>query len=191
MRWRLPEAVPAALYMQWVGEDTRQGGSSVGSWLRMAGIEAWGSVGTVLHRSHVEVAETSCRAGGFGFSELISNCAYEHSIYRTGYRYLSRPLGHGMDADGLSYSIGSTLVQSPDHSWNLVIRFMQINRIGSPQREHSLSAEAMDRLDVQTSWHRTAPVGRYRIGLGYGRVESASADSPKSEISGFISWSSR
>ena len=81
LRWKLPKRVPMALYMQWIGEDGRGGGGAVGSWLRQVGFEHWGSIGGLNHRTHLEVSDSTCREGGFGFSDAKPNCAYGHEIY--------------------------------------------------------------------------------------------------------------
>lgn len=190
IRWTLPRKIPVALYMQWIGEDGRGGGEGVGSWLRQLGVEYWGQLGDLSHRTHFEVADTTCRQGGFGFSDKIPNCAYEHSIYRTGYRYQGRVIGHGTDGDSLSYSFGSTLVQSAGHSWNVSLRYMEINREGEPNVRHTLSATPMDVVDGLITHDRLTRYGRFRAGLGVTRVDDMVTGVSDSDVSGFISWSS-
>jgi hypothetical protein len=189
LRWRLPRQVPLALYMQWIGEDTRQGGPEIGSWLRQVGIEHWGRVGGLVHRSHFEVSDTECREGGFGFAEHKPDCAYEHGTYRTGYRYLGRSLGHGADGDGLIYTFGSTLVQSAGHSWNVSVRHMEVNRSGTAAAQHTISATAQDVSDFLLTHERLMQLGRLRIGLGYRRLEDLSGTS-SDDVEAFIGWSS-
>jgi hypothetical protein len=189
-RWRLPGNLPFAIYAQWIGEDTRQGGPLIGSWLRQAGIEHWGAAGGLQYRTHFEVSETSCRAGGMGFSEIEPNCGYRHGIYETGYRYNGKALGHGMDGDGLSYSIGSTLVQSAGQSWNIVIRHMEINRVGAPDSRHTLAATPRDVTDIQLSYARALPSGRIHAGVGTSRSDDELSGNDSSDVTGFIQWSS-
>ena len=191
IRWRLPKGMPAALYMQWIGEDGRGGGGAVGSWMRQVGIESWGTVLGLSHRTHFEVSDAMCREGGFGFSDQKPNCAYEHSIYETGYRYQGRSIGHGTDGDSLSYSIGSTLVQSAGHTWNLSLRYMKINRTGAPNVRHTLSPTGRDLADLQLSHVRYSRVGQWRAGVGYARTEARTTGDTDSDVSAFIQWSSR
>lgn len=190
MRWRLPRQVPAALYMQWIGEDSRQGGPQIGSWLRQVGIEFWGGIGTWQHRTHVEVSDTRCREGGFGFAEAKADCGYEHSIYRTGYRYRGQSIGHGADGDSLIYSFGSTLVQSAGRSWNLSVRHMEINRAGAEFFPHSISVTPQDITDVLVSHDRLTDFGRWRIGLGYQRLDDDVSATSSDDVEAFITWSS-
>ncbi|MDJ0751163.1 MAG: capsule assembly Wzi family protein [Woeseiaceae bacterium] len=191
IRWRLPKGVPAALYMQWIGEDGRGGGGAIGSWLRQLGLEAWGEIGGFSHRTHFEVSDTTCRQGGFGFSGMVPNCAYEHFIYTTGYRYQGRSIAHGADGDSLAYSIGSTLVQSAGNSWSVLLRHMEINRVGTLLDTHTLSLEPYETTDVLVSHSWRTQWGAFNAGVGYMRVRSSSPELHDSDVSAFIRWSSR
>jgi len=189
MRWSLPKHIPVALYMQWIGEDSRQGGPEIGSWLRQAGIEHWGRVAGIDHRTHFEVSDTACREGGFGFSEFKPDCGYEHSIYRTGYRYKERAIGHAADGDGVSYSLGSTWVQSAGHSWNLTLRHMELNRAGAtPDARHTLAATPRELVDVQLTHGRLTRIGRWHIGLGVSRLDDEAGSESSTEVTGFVQW---
>jgi hypothetical protein len=191
IRWSLPKSIPVALYMQWTAEDGRGQGVPLGSFLRMVGAEHWGTIGGLSHRTHIEVAETICREGGFGSSEKKPNCAYRHPLYPTGYRYNKRVMGHSIDADGRSYSLGSTLVQSAGHTWNISLRFMQINIEGSPDSGHSLSATPQERTDVQLSHERLTRFGRVQIGVGYSFIDDEVSGVDSSDFTGFVRWSTR
>ncbi len=191
VRWALPADIPVALYGQFIGEDGRGGGGGIGSWLRLAGVEYWGQVGDFGHRTHIEVSDSMCREGGFGFSGQKPNCAYNHGVYRSGYRYKNRSLGHFGDGDTLSYSIGSTLVQSAGHTWNATLRYMEINRVGLPDTNHTLSPTPQELLDIQLSYDRDSQYGRFYAGFGFSKLDDLAAGSSESEISGFIQWSSR
>jgi hypothetical protein len=191
IRWSLPKNIPVALYMQWTAEDSRPQGVPLGSFLRMAGAEYWGTIGGLSHRTHVEVAETICREGGAGFSDKKPDCAYTHPLYPTGYRYNRRVMGHSIDADGRSYSLGSTLVQSAGHMWNISLRYMQINKEGSPDMGHSLSATPQDRADIQVSHERLTRLGRFHIGVGYSYIDDEASGTDVSDVAGFVRWSTR
>ncbi len=190
IRWSLPKQLPIALYMQWIGEDGRGGGGAIGAWMRQLGLEHWGSIGSMSHRTHIEVSDSTCREGGFGFSNAKPNCGYEHSIYRTGYRYRGRSIGHPADGDSLSYSIGSTLVQSGGHFWNISLRHMEINREGVPNARHTLTPTAQDLTDLHVSHERYTKFGRFYTGLGYSRLDDQVSGTSRSDVTGFIQWSS-
>jgi hypothetical protein len=188
VRWSLPAKIPLALYMQWTAEDGRSKGVPLSSFLRMVGAEHWGTFGGFSHRTHIEVAETICREGGFGFSEKKPDCAYNHPLYPTGYRYNQRVMGHTIDGDGRSYSIGSTLVDPRGHTWNVSLRYMQINIEGRPDPNHSLSATPQDRADLQLSHVRPTPYGLFHVGIGYSYLDDAASGVDSSVVSGFLRW---
>lgn len=191
VRWVLPRGVPAAVYVQWVGEDGRDGPSPLGSWLRQAGVETWGTLGNYQHRTHLELADTLCREGGLGFSDEKPDCAYGHSIYRTGYRYRDRSLGHGMDSDGLAWSLGSTLVSTAGATWNFSLRHIELNRVGSEFDGHTLAPSPAKLTDVLLTYSRSVPVGEIRLGLGYRRTEVSAGMADESDVEAFVSWRSR
>ncbi len=191
IRWSLPKNIPVAAYMQWIGEDGRGGGGGVGSWMRQLGVEFYGNLGGLSHRTHIEVTDSMCREGGFGFSDKKPNCSYEHPIYANGYRYRGKSMGHGMDGDGLSYSIGTTLVQSAGHVWNVSLRHMELNREGSPQPGHTISPNALDLTDVQVSYQRDTAIGRFSIAAGHAEIDDPLSNVSTSDSSFFIRWQSR
>jgi len=191
IRWTLPKTIPVALYMQWIGEDGRGGGGAIGSWMRQLGAEYWGTIGSLSHRTHLEVSDSMCREGGFGLSNRKPDCAYEHGIYKTGYRYEGRAIGHSADGDSLSYSIGSTLVQSAGHLWSISLRYMEINREGEPATRHTLTPTQQDLTDLQVSHERYTRFGRFYAGIGYSELDDKATDNTDSDVTAFIQWSSR
>jgi hypothetical protein len=191
IRWKFPGRIPVVAYVQWIGEDSRSGGGAIGSWLRQAGVEFWGRLGDFSHRSHFEISDTMCREGGFGSSDEKPNCAYEHYIYQTGYRYKGRAIGHPIDADGRSYSIGTTLVQSGGQAWNLSVRLMEINRLGEADARHSLSGAPLDISDVQLSYETMTRFGRIHAGLAYSRSDELATGTDTSESGVFLRWSNQ
>ncbi|MDJ0938905.1 MAG: capsule assembly Wzi family protein [Woeseiaceae bacterium] len=191
IRWSLPRNIPVATYMQWIGEDGRPGSGLIGSWMRQVGVEFWGTIGGLSHRTHFEVSDTLTREGGFGFSDKKPNTAYEHPIYASGYRYRGKVIGHGADSDSLSYSLGSTLVQSDGHVWNVSLRYMEINREGSPQPRHTISESPLDIVDAQVTHERHTRFGRFTIGAGYESREDPLTGLDESDTAFFIRWNSR
>jgi len=177
--------------MQWIAEDTRKTGFQYHLWLQQGGVEYWGMIGGLSHRTHFEVANSSCRLGALGEGSPVPNCAYNHSIFRTGYRYNGRAIGHPMDSDGLSFTLGSTLVHTAGHSWNLSLRHIVINRSGSPDARHTLSATPQEFSDFQISHERWLKYGRIYAGLGYSRLDDELTGLKTSEVSGFLRWSSQ
>ena len=185
LRWALPfERASTALYMQWIGEDSRQGGPQVGSWLRSTGAELSGDLfdGEWRHRSYFELADTVCQEGGGGFGGDKFTCAYTHSIYQTGYRYKGRSIGHGIDGDGLSVSAGSTLIHG-DREWRFSARRVDLNRNGS-NPGHTLSAVPRRVDELTVSYSRPLGIGTIRASLGV-RDSDGATDPPLDDQSVF------
>jgi Capsule assembly protein Wzi len=190
IRWAISPEIPYAVYAQWIGEDTRRGGPEIGSWMRLAGLERWGETVDLTYRIRFEIADTACRAGGLGFSEAIPNCAYEHSIYESGYRYRGRSVGHSIDGDGLSFSLGATLVQSSGNFWDISLRKIEINRFGDPLLPHSLSDLPLLVWDGRLSHIRETRIGRMEFGVGYTQVSGSVASELRDGIGAFVRWRS-
>lgn len=188
-RWSLPGQIPLAFYMQWIAEDTRRTGAQLHQWMEQVGIEYWGQFGDFSHRTHLELVSTSARLGALGEGSQVPNSAYNHSIFRTGYRYNGRSIGHGMDGDGLSWSIGSTLVDSNGNVWNFSLRHIDINRIGVPDPRHTLSPTPQEFLDVQVSYRRQIRYGQVYLGLGYQRLDDELQQTDTNDVTAFFRWS--
>ena len=191
VRWKTPSRLPMAVYAQWIAEDSRKGGPELGSWLRQVGIELSGNAfgSRWQHRSHFEVADTTCREGGAGSGNVKPNCAYDHSLYRTGYRYLGQSLAHGMDGDSIGYTVGSTLTSDDGRSWELSARQMEINRVGAPDPAHSLSATPQSIRELSVSHTRSLKIGALDAGLGYTQVrDSAAGALPRRDWFGWVGF---
>lgn len=191
LRWSLPNQIPVALYMQWIAEDTRRTGAQLHQWMEQVGVEFWGNIGTSSHRTHFEIVNSAGRLGALGEGSQVPNSAYNNAIFQTGYRYKGRVIGHGMDGDGLSYSIGTTLVQPAGHTWNFSVRHIDINRLGDPDPRHSLSSTPQELVDAQISYERLSRFGRIYLGVGYARLKDELTQTDDSDVSGFIRWSSQ
>ena len=97
-------------------------------------------------------------------------------------------IGYSTDGVSLSYSLGSTLVQSDDHSRNVLIRQMEINRVGGPNPRHTLASSPLDDSDIQASHERVTSIGTIRVGAGYLRSEELDVGTASGAL-GFIQWS--
>jgi hypothetical protein len=169
LRWSFSE-MPYAVYMQWIGEDSRQGGPQIGSFIRMIGAERHGRLGSSgwQHRTFVEMADTTCQEGGGGFGGNKFNCAYQHSTYRTGYRYEGRPLGYTTDTDSESLSVISVFNGPDNRSFEVGAYSVRVNQGPiAAGHLHSLSTTPASRYGVDLSHLRDLPLGRLRVRLSY------------------------
>jgi hypothetical protein len=182
--------LPYALYIQWIGEDGRDGASPIGSWLRQVGAEVWGNflLDGWTHRTHIEASETICREGGMGFSSAKYNCGYNHTVYRTGYRYQGRVVGHGMDGDGQTLALGSVVTDRGGNRWNVLLRQVKINQGGQPDVAHTLSPTPQELLEVSLSHSRALSLGELQLGIGYSSLEDEVSGQTTDDVNAFAQW---
>lgn len=169
LRWAFAD-MPYAIYMQWIGEDSRQGGPQIGSFMRLAGAEYSGQLRSSgwHHRTFIEIADTTCQQGGGGFGGNKFNCSYQHGTFRTGYRYEGRPLGHTTDTDSESLSLISVVSGPNNKSFEFGAYSVRVNQgpIANGQ-PHSLSTTPASRYGIDVSHLRDLPLGRLRVRLSY------------------------
>jgi hypothetical protein len=184
VRWSSPWGTrPYALYFQWIGEDTRQGGPQIGSWLRQAGVEVWGGWGNWRQRTHIELADTVCREGGLGFGQAKYHCAYEHGVYQTGYRYEGRVIGHGAEGDANMQSLGSTWIHTGTGAhWNALLSRAELNEQSSAT--NTLTPVARTLTEIHVSREQSFGFATIRGGIGYQRLSGGAEASD----GGYVLW---
>lgn len=176
---------PVAFYAQLIGED--EAGGFPSRYLGQFGVEASGSVGEHWSwRAFGEFAGTSCQ---FHESSERFNCGYNHSIYRTGYRYRGRPIGHGADNDARLYSAGLLLAGNDGTQWRLTLRDGELNRGGLPDVRNTISAVPADLLSIDVAYRRTFRYGIIEIGAGYESFEQQ-GDDAQNDGRVFVEWTS-
>lgn len=192
-RWQSPLVgqLPYAVYAQFIGED--EAGGLPSRYMGLAGLEHWGSLAESSYRMHLEWANTTCN---FYDTPTGYNCAYEHSIYHSGYRYRNKPLGHALDGDSRMLSLGFLLVDKEGRDWGLLLQNARVNMdgrdTGRPGGGHSFSrGTATDIQRLYLSHGRTLSVGRISLGLGFERANpthgKASTD-PQAHVRWSVGW---
>jgi hypothetical protein len=184
-RWGLARfRLPLAVYGQFIGED--EAGGFPSRFLAQFGAEASG-----LWRERWswrwfgEVADTSC---GFYESEGNFNCAYNHGIYQTGYRYRGHSIGHGADNDARVLSTGLLLVDADETEWQVLARYGELNRGGTPDPANSLTATKQDFASLDVSHSRMFRYGVIEIGVGIERMEEATSSQSDNNVRAFVQW---
>ncbi len=161
-----------ACYTQFIGED-EAGGLPTG-FLGLAGC-SWQTPGQTfapaflqtMQLSTIFVEFSNTAMGGWTGDETFG-VAYEHSIYRDGYRYHDRPVGSQYDNDSKSAVIGWLLQQSARRSYRVMVRNLELNEgdlnavlpSGNRIAHSSLTTQQLD-LSVSQTWQH------YRADLGY------------------------
>ena len=174
------------LYGQFIGED--EAGGFPSRYLGQLGVEwsgflfdRWSS------RAFAEFAGTSCR---FYESNKLYDCAYNHGIYQTGYRYRSRAIGHGADSDAELLSAGLVLVDSNDTQWRALARFGELNAGGLPDSRHTLTQTPQDITSIDLSHSRLLWFGVLDIGVGRETIDDDLSGDSSSEGRLYLQWRS-
>jgi hypothetical protein len=126
-RWQSPLfTAPYAIYAQAIGEDEAGGWPS--RYTGLFGVETWGAWGRqgASWRLHAEVADTA--TGGFYDSHPLYNYAYHHHIYRSGYTYYGRIIGHSLGGDGRIATLGLLFETANGKTWDLLLRRIEPER---------------------------------------------------------------
>jgi hypothetical protein len=183
VRWSWPQGrVPVALYAQGIGED--EAGFMPSKYLGLFGAEVWGEIGDGSWRAHAEYADTAC---DFLNSEPEFGCAYTNVIYTSGYRYRGRAIGHAIDADGESVSVGALHVDARGHRWALLARNVKLNREGAANG-HSLAGVPAKVQDVALTHDRAYAWGNIGVSVGYSDIDSEGATALEDGVRGYLTW---
>ena len=159
---------PVAIYGQMIGEDESNGLPS--RYIGQAGVETWGRLDALRgnFRVHLEYADT---AADFYDSPPRFDYAYEHFIYKDGYRYKDRPIGHSLDNDGRLLSIGGLLTQDNGHSWSVLLQVADLNRGGAADNRNTVSKVPADLYDLEFGHERAFGPGHLELTLGYQSID--------------------
>ncbi len=177
---------PLAVYSQVIGED--EAGGFPSRYLGQVGIETSGMLGSRWsYRWFGEFAGTSCK---FHQSSEIFDCAYNHSIYQTGYRYRGRVVGHAADNDSRIVATGLTLLDDEATQWHVLVRYGALNRGGAPDFRNSLTPTRQDIASLDLTHSRVFTYGQIEIGLGLERTDDESSGETSNDGRAFLQWRS-
>ena len=179
-------AKPIGVYGQFIGED--EAGGLPSRYLGQLGLELSGMLGSRWsYRWFGEFAGTSCK---FHRSTEIFNCAYNHGIYKTGYRYRGRVVGHAADNDSRIISLGLLLFDDQDTQWHALVRYAALNRGGTPDARNSLTPTRQEVVSLDLTHRRAFTYGRIEIGLGIERRDDVSSGETRNDGRAFLQWRS-
>jgi hypothetical protein len=127
------KAAPVVLYGQIIGED--EDGYLPSALMFLGGMETWGHFPLIedsTWRLHAEYVDTCARYNLDSPPDKIYGSAYNHHIFKDGYRYKDLCLGDSIDGDGTSLSFGGLICESNGRYWGILLRHMNINRYDDP-----------------------------------------------------------
>ena len=173
-----------AIYAQMIGED--EAGFLPSEYLGMFGIETNGHFERLRmgFRIHVEYADTRC--GGVTESLPTLRCAYNHTVYQTGYRYRGRVIGHAAEGDGLMFSLGGLFVSEDGNSWHTLARRIVLNRGNDPR--NTLVDEKTEIMNIELSHKRSFKFADLDFGVGYDWIEDKMTGATDNSARGFVRW---
>jgi hypothetical protein len=132
LRWQ-PFDSPFALYGQLVGEDEDK--FLPNCLMFQYGIEAWTNLEDSTLRVFAEYADLT--SYWWTDDPRTRNITYGHHIYKDGYRYRGRPIGHWADQDSQILSVGGVLQKDNGIGWGATLRAGDLNEDGSDQNSVS------------------------------------------------------
>jgi hypothetical protein len=156
-------------------------------YLGLAGIEFWGGFGERSWRAHVEAADTTC---SFYSDPPQYGCAYRNVIYRDGYQYYDRVIGHSIDGDSRQIAAGLMLVDGDGSSWELALQDAHVNRKGANPVQ-SVSPFPMKIASLDLHHRRTLFGGDLRVSIGYEERDADAEGVHQEDFRGYLQWSAR
>lgn len=175
-----------AAYGQLIGED--EAGGFPSRYLGQFGLEWSGYLFERWStRAFAEFAGTSCQ---FHESSELFNCAYNHGIYQTGYRYRTRTIGHPADNDARVISAGVVAADANDTQWRGLLRVGKLNRGGLPDSRNTLTQTPQDAASIDISHSRVFSFGVIDAGFGYETVDDQVTSSSFSDTRFYVQWRS-
>jgi hypothetical protein len=180
---------PLSLYVAGTAND--EAGGLPSTWMAQGGIESSGFIrGRWSYRWFLEFSSNSCDALK---SSVRFNCAYEHSIYETGYRYRERAVGHGAEADARIGSLGIVFANSRATTVQLLLRQGELNRDGIPiprNLRNTLTPTPQDIFSADVQLDTVTGIGRFHVGIGYEEIDDAASGLTFDDVRAFVAWTS-
>jgi hypothetical protein len=180
--WR---SLPIAIYTQLIGEDNSSSGIPE-RYLGQFGAEMWilRDTGDLL-RGRIEYADTSCK---FSSPNENPDCAYHQGIFRAGYRFHGRNIGHTTDGDSESVGLSLTWTRPAGTEWGLHLRRATLDRYGGPDPFNELTQGSSDFSSAQISWAGQLLGQGITAQLGYQRLAPSTGGASDQGAFGFLGW---
>ncbi|TCI05442.1 capsule assembly Wzi family protein [Corallincola luteus] len=120
------------------------------------------------------------------------NCAYEHHLYQSGYRYWDRSIGSTYDNDTKSYTLGFVGIRSNGHQWKSNFRYLDLNfdnENKAPPGGNTVAPIAEQAKQVDVSYLMPMFHGRIEVGMDYTYSDYDNADEDSDGVwNGWVNW---
>jgi len=176
---------PYALYTQWTAEDL--GKIKPSKFLGLFGAETSGEISRLgTYRVYLEWADTQCDFEPWRHSE--ANCAYNHGIFKTGYRYRGRAIGSSLDNDASVFTLGGMIIDHHDNSWLLTLNLGNLNRTGPKDVRNTVAQVKTRYREIELTHRRVLPFGTVDLGLGYDYRKNVETGKTDGDPRLFLRW---
>ena len=170
----LSDSLSSAIYAQLIGED--EAGFMPSKYMSMFGFESTFAMSSSQSfvKGFVEYVDST--AGSLNDPQY--NTAYEHSAYKSGYRFRGRPIGASFDGDSRAISAGLTWNMADNRSTGVTLNRFELNRDGGAGR-NTISRYKQDLFQVKVDYQCLLLGGRLGVDLA---GLSEELDTPQPEI---------
>ncbi|GAA5219226.1 capsule assembly Wzi family protein [Corallincola platygyrae] len=158
--------IPYGIYGETMGEDNFSPSKfppfSAKSYL--GGVDVTYHIGKQQIRTFFEYTDTGAECGS-GY-----NCAYEHHLYQSGYRYWKRSIGSTYDNDAKTYTLGFVGTRLNGHQWKTNLRYLDLNFDNSNKNApggNTVAPIAEQAKQIDVSYLLPFFNGRLELGMDY------------------------
>ena len=99
-------------------------------------------------------------------------------------------VGHAYDNDARIVSTGLILLDDQDTQWQVLLRYGELNRGGSPDLRNSLTPTRQDIASFDLTHSRLFTYGLLKIGLSIERTDDESSGQTSNDGRAFPQWRS-
>ena len=156
----LSDNLSSVVYAQLIGED--EAGFMPSKYLSQFGLESTFALDSSASFLKTFVESVNSAAGSLNDPQY--NAAYEHSAYKSGYRFRGRSIGASFDGDARVLSAGIDLNMSDNRSAGVSVSRYELNVDGSPG-SNAVSRIAQDLYQVSLSYQCLLLGGRLGLSL--------------------------
>jgi hypothetical protein len=181
--------VPMSFYGNATAED--EAGGFPSRYMVQAGLEGSGYIrNRWSYRWYAEYASNICDALT---STVVYDCAYDHLIYKSGYHYYERVIGHGAESDARIGSVGIILTNNEATTWQVLLRYGDLN-VGNgpvpPNTPNRLTPTPQKIASADIQFAKSTRMGRFEIGVGYEEIDDEASGLKADDTRAFLSWTS-
>jgi len=185
LNFNLAESIPSAIYAQYIGED-EAGYLPAKFVVQIGGESSYALPSGDNLKVFAEYTNTTSDALGAELPDV----AYEHSSYKTGYRYRGRVLAATFDNDSIVHTLGFAYQQSEGQLSNLTLSYLNLNEDGGGIG-NTVSSEAQDLYYIEAHHQRILLGGKLKLGVSYQSEELNTQQEDIDQTSVFTSWEYR